>query len=260
MRDVDTARHGTVRTIHGYDMCLATRWLARTHAHRPPSPNRPSRREGKRGQCRCNARGSRLAIARHTGLAFHSSDRRTASAVRGHTVQHVPRRYVVRVRDRPARNERSTSGPLSHSLSDELCFCAAGARGQGIRRLLFAAHSSKKGPPPLARDIIRPGSPVFTFAVQPGPRKQKKNSPRGRRHPPPPQSQLHARSSASQLPCTLSSPSHRKEKRIPVAFAHHTPPSPPAMPSVIREWHFEKKKQGKRPQWPISIVLLEGGG
>jgi len=118
----------------------------------------------------------------------------------------------------------------------------------------------RKTPPPLARDIIRPGSPVFTFAVQPGPRKQKKNSPRGRRHPPPPQSQLHARSSASQLPCTLSSPSHRKEKRIPVAFAHHTPPSPPAMPSVIREWHFEKKKQGKRPQWPISIVLLEGGG
>lgn len=125
--------------------------VARTHActRNAPFPLRPSRREGKRGQCRCNAHGSRLALARHTGLAFHSSDRRTASAVRGHTVQHVPRRYVVRVRDRPARNERSTSGPLSHSLSDELCFCAAGARGQGIRRLLFAAHSSKKDPPLL---------------------------------------------------------------------------------------------------------------
>lgn len=154
-------------------MCLATRLLARTR--NAPSPPSQSHLGRERSQCRCSARGSRLALARHTGPAFHSSDRRTASAVRGHTVQHVPRRYVVRVRDRPARNERSTSGPLSHSLSDELCFCAAGVRGQGIRRLLFAAHSSKKDPPPLLVTSYGPGlQSFFTFAVQPGPRKQKK--------------------------------------------------------------------------------------
>ncbi|PWI74593.1 hypothetical protein PCL_07907 [Purpureocillium lilacinum] len=72
-----------------------------------------------------------------------------------------------------AQRGMKEAGPLSHTLplSDELC----SAPPVSVVKVSGGSSSppipQRKTPPP---PLIRPGSPVFTFAVQPGPRKQKK--------------------------------------------------------------------------------------